>query len=197
MELEPSVSLAGHHADFIALDGSVSLRLDFDDASETVEGAKRTLTWNVCTQPWESGGTCWCCVSAAAGRASPASPTTASAAGRRSSSRRATRRPWRRPTRRLRRQRTRRPWAPTDTPTPAPEVSGVSLDDYTARCSAFRLKALEEGSTYGDIAAGLANTIEAMESTDPPAETADWHNKTFALIQAVKAWSTHNQQKTS
>ena len=44
MELEPSVSLAGHHADFIALDGSVSLRLDFDDASETVEGAKRTLT---------------------------------------------------------------------------------------------------------------------------------------------------------
>ena len=87
--------------------------------------------------------------------------------------------------------------APTDTPTPAPEVSGVSLDDYTARCSAFRLKALEEGATYGDIAAGLANTIEAMESTDPPAETADWHNKTFALIQAVKAWSTHNQQKTS
>ena len=55
MELEPSVSLAGHHADFIALDGSVSLRLDLDDASETVEGAKRTLTWNVCTQPWESG----------------------------------------------------------------------------------------------------------------------------------------------
>ena len=55
MELEPSVSLAGHHADFIALDGSVSLRLDFDDALEIVNGAKRTLIWNVCTQPWQSG----------------------------------------------------------------------------------------------------------------------------------------------
>ena len=55
MELEPSLSLAGHHADFIALDGSVSLRLDLDDASETVQGTKRTLRWNVCEQPWESG----------------------------------------------------------------------------------------------------------------------------------------------
>ena len=55
MELEPSLSLAGHHADFIALDGSVSLRLNFGDAAETVDGAKRTLAWNVCAQPWESG----------------------------------------------------------------------------------------------------------------------------------------------
>ena len=55
IEFEPSVSLAGHHADFIALDGSVSLRLDFDDGSEMVDGAKRTLTWDVCKQPWESG----------------------------------------------------------------------------------------------------------------------------------------------
>ncbi len=55
MELEPSFSLAGHHADFIALDSSVSLRLDFDDAAEMVDGAKVTLAWNVCAQPWESG----------------------------------------------------------------------------------------------------------------------------------------------
>ena len=55
MEFEPSVSLAGHHADFISLDGSVSLRLDFDDGSELVDGTKQTLTWNVCKQPWESG----------------------------------------------------------------------------------------------------------------------------------------------
>ena len=55
VELDPSLSLAGHHADFIALDGSVSLRLDFDDAAETVNGTKRTLAWNVCAQPWESG----------------------------------------------------------------------------------------------------------------------------------------------
>ena len=55
VELDPSLSLAGHHADFIALDGSVSLRLDFDDATETVAGTKRTLAWNVCAQPWKSG----------------------------------------------------------------------------------------------------------------------------------------------
>ena len=55
MEFEPSASLAGHHADFLSLDGSVSLRLDFDDGSESVVGAKRTITWNVCKQPWESG----------------------------------------------------------------------------------------------------------------------------------------------
>ena len=55
VELDPSLSLADHHADFIALDGSVSLRLDFDDATETVDGTKRTLAWNVCAQPWESG----------------------------------------------------------------------------------------------------------------------------------------------
>ena len=55
VELDPSLSLADHHADFIALDGSVSLRLDFDDAAETVDGTKRTLAWNVCTRPWESG----------------------------------------------------------------------------------------------------------------------------------------------
>ena len=55
VELDPSLSLADHHADFIALDGTVSLRLDFDDAAETVDGTKRTLDWNVCAQPWESG----------------------------------------------------------------------------------------------------------------------------------------------
>ena len=55
MEFQPSVALAGHHADFIALDGTVSLRIDFDDAKETTSGTKRTFEWGVCTQPWESG----------------------------------------------------------------------------------------------------------------------------------------------
>ena len=55
MELKPSVSLAGHHVDFIALDGSVLLRLDFDDALGTANGVKRRLSWNVCAQPWKSG----------------------------------------------------------------------------------------------------------------------------------------------
>ena len=55
MRLSPHTRLANHHADFIALDGSVALRLDFDDAAETGEGDSRALSWAVCTQPWQAG----------------------------------------------------------------------------------------------------------------------------------------------
>ena len=55
MRLSPHTRLANHHADFIALDGSVALRLDFDDASETGAGANRALRWKVCVQPWSDG----------------------------------------------------------------------------------------------------------------------------------------------
>ena len=55
MRLSPHTRLANHHADFIALDGSVALRLDFDDATETGEGETRALSWNVCAQPWQAG----------------------------------------------------------------------------------------------------------------------------------------------
>ncbi len=48
-------ALANHHIDFIALDGSVALRLDFDHASVSDEGSTRTLRWKVCEQPWQSG----------------------------------------------------------------------------------------------------------------------------------------------
>ena len=55
MRLEPHAPLAGYHADFIALDGSIALRLDFDDATETGAGANRALRWNVCVQRWGDG----------------------------------------------------------------------------------------------------------------------------------------------
>ena len=55
MRLAPHAPLAGYHADFIALDGTVSLRLDFDDASETGEGDSRGLSWPLCVQPWQPG----------------------------------------------------------------------------------------------------------------------------------------------
>ena len=55
MRLSPHTRLANHHADFIALDGSVALRLDFDDAAETGEGETRALSWAVCAQPWQAG----------------------------------------------------------------------------------------------------------------------------------------------
>ena len=50
-----SVSLSGHHIDFIELDASVSLRLDFDDAESTATGYGQTLSWEVCRQPWHPG----------------------------------------------------------------------------------------------------------------------------------------------
>ena len=55
IRLSPHTRLANHHADFIALDGSVALRLDFDDATETGEGDSRALSWDVCAQPWQAG----------------------------------------------------------------------------------------------------------------------------------------------
>ena len=55
MRLSPHTRLANHHADFIALDGSIALRLDFDDASETGAGANRALRWKVNAQPWSDG----------------------------------------------------------------------------------------------------------------------------------------------
>ena len=55
MRLSPHTRLGNHHADFIAPDGSVALRLDFDDASETGAGANRALRWKVCVQPWSDG----------------------------------------------------------------------------------------------------------------------------------------------
>ena len=48
-------ALSDHHMDFTALDGSVQLRLDFDNATEVERAGIRALSWGVCTQPWESG----------------------------------------------------------------------------------------------------------------------------------------------
>ena len=56
MRLEPDDNaLADHHVDFIALDGSVALRLDFDDAAEATNGGAPALVWGVCNQPWSDG----------------------------------------------------------------------------------------------------------------------------------------------
>ena len=51
MTLSPSASLAGYAVDFIALDGSVTSTLAFDDATQS----GGTLTWSVANQPWHAG----------------------------------------------------------------------------------------------------------------------------------------------
>ena len=51
MVLSPSASLAGYAVDFIALDGSVTTTLAFDDAAQS----GGTLTWSVPDKPWSDG----------------------------------------------------------------------------------------------------------------------------------------------
>ena len=53
MRLTPHTGIAGQVADFITLDGSVSLSLNVADA--TTDAASNTLTWPVPSQPWHSG----------------------------------------------------------------------------------------------------------------------------------------------
>lgn len=57
VELDPHTvtGFANHHVDFIALDGTKALRLDFDDAVEVERDGTRALAWSVCDQPWEGG----------------------------------------------------------------------------------------------------------------------------------------------
>ena len=56
MELSPSTALIDYRIDFIALEGSVSLRLDFDDAVTLADDDDvATFAWGVCEQPWQHG----------------------------------------------------------------------------------------------------------------------------------------------
>ena len=56
MRLSPHATLADKHIDFLALDASIALRLDFDDATvTTVAAGHKELAWRVCKQPWTAG----------------------------------------------------------------------------------------------------------------------------------------------
>ena len=55
-ELSPATDLADYRMDFIELDGSVALRLAFDDAVALVDADDvATFAWGVCEQPWADG----------------------------------------------------------------------------------------------------------------------------------------------
>ena len=54
--LSDEAELDGHHIDYIALDGSTLLRLDFDEASQTAASDDtQSFSWGVCDQPWQDG----------------------------------------------------------------------------------------------------------------------------------------------
>ena len=56
LELSAAVSLADHYLDFIALDGSVSLRLRLDDATTAAtDSGGQAWRWRACAAPWADG----------------------------------------------------------------------------------------------------------------------------------------------
>ena len=56
MGLSPATDLADHRVDFIALDGSVALRLDIAAAVAFADDDDvATFAWGVCEQPWSDG----------------------------------------------------------------------------------------------------------------------------------------------
>ncbi len=56
VSLDATSSLpSDHHIDFLALDASVALRLEVDDATATTSGGVTTHSWHVCNQPWSAG----------------------------------------------------------------------------------------------------------------------------------------------
>ena len=56
LELSAAVSLADHYLDFIALDGSVSLRLRLDDATTAAtDSGGQAWRWRACGAPWQTG----------------------------------------------------------------------------------------------------------------------------------------------
>ena len=58
MELSPHGRLTGHHVDFIEMDGSVGLSLDFADAvATTTDDGSNALSWSVAESPWADGDT--------------------------------------------------------------------------------------------------------------------------------------------
>ena len=56
VSLEATSSLPeDHHVDFLALDASVALRLDVDDATPTTSDGVTKHSWHVCDRPWSAG----------------------------------------------------------------------------------------------------------------------------------------------
>ena len=55
MRLTQHTTLSDKHIDFLALDASIALRLDFDAAVVVSDDGAQTLVWGVCKQPWKQG----------------------------------------------------------------------------------------------------------------------------------------------
>lgn len=76
--------------------------------------------------------------------------------------------------------------APSNTPTAAPTAAALSLEEYLSACSGIEEGVLEDDTTYGELSAGVEETIEKLSPLAPPAEVAEWHNLALELARALK-----------
>ena len=73
---------------------------------------------------------------------------------------------------------------PTDTPTPPP-TDALSLDEYLSVCALLE-QDLDDDTTYGTFSVAIGASIERMSPLAPPAEVADWHNKSLEVVKVLK-----------
>ncbi len=78
----------------------------------------------------------------------------------------------------------------SDSTESTPTINGNSgaWEEYEAFCSEAAQEALDDSEeyTYEEVSIFYGGVIERMESIDPPAEIADWHDKVLAGWTAVK-----------
>ena len=72
--------------------------------------------------------------------------------------------------------------------TPPTNGDSGAWEEYEAFCSEAAQEALDDSEeyTYEEVSIFYGGVIERMESIDPPAEIADWHDKVLAGWTAVK-----------
>ena len=72
--------------------------------------------------------------------------------------------------------------------TPTRNGDSGAWEEYEAFCSEAAQEELDDNEDYtnGEVSAFYARLVERMESLDPPAEIADWHDRVLAGWTAVK-----------
>ena len=78
---------------------------------------------------------------------------------------------------------------PTSTPdTQVQDTFRMSLDEYLAFCGGTESEvvAFEEYISLREFSAALGNFTAQMESMDPPAEVADWHDAVLVIPKGAE-----------
>ena len=65
-------------------------------------------------------------------------------------------------------------------------AAALSLEEYLSVCALIEGQDIDDDTTYGTFSAAIGDVIERMSPLAPPAEIADWHNKTLEILQTFK-----------